>query len=170
MMRRVLPVIVLALLATSCDRFGGSKPQDGSSQQAQEPYRHTLSGDVSGEYRPLQPLLLGDAELVSIFVGQVSALKAWEEGKGGSAPILLTFKTAQGEVHIGPESYQLTDDVFRFQGVSAGGQPVTFAGKLDQGELATARRNLGDQTAVLTGNLTVGTTSIPAKLGLWGGD
>ncbi len=170
MKRRLLPVLALALLAASCDRFGGPKPDEAAAPAVQQVYRHALSGDVSGEYRPLQPIQLGDAELESIFVGQVSALKAWEEGKGGASPVTVTFKTAQGAVRVGPESYQITDDVFRFSGVSAGGQTVTFVGKLDQGDLATARRNLGDQTAVLTGTLTVGKTGIPVRLGLWGGD
>lgn len=170
MKRHILPVLALALLAASCDRFGGHKDNEATAPEAQQAYRHTLSGDVSGEYRPLQPVQLGDAELESIFVGQVSALKAWEEGKGGASPVTITFKTAQGAVHVGPETYQITDDVFRFSGVSAGGQTVSFTGKLDQGDLATARRNLGDRTAVLTGVLTVGKASIPARLGLWGGD
>ena len=170
MKRRLLPILALALLAASCDRFGESKPDEAAAPAAQQAYRHALSGDVSGEYRPLQPVQLGDAELESIFVGQVSALKAWEEGKGGASPVTVTFKTAQGAVRVGPESYQITDDVFRFSGVSAGGQTVAFVGKLDQGDLATARRNLGDQTAVLTGTLTVGKTGIPVRLGLWGGD
>jgi hypothetical protein len=165
MKRRLLPVLALALLAASCDRFGGPKPDKAAAPAAQQAYRHALSGDVSGEYRPLQPIQLGDAELESIFVGQVSALKAWEEGKGGASPVTVTFKTAQGAVRVGPESYQITDDVFRFSG-----QTVAFVGKLDQGDLATARRNLGDQTAVLTGTLTVGKTGIPVRLGLWGGD
>lgn len=170
MKRRLLPVLALALLAASCDRFGGHKDNEAGAPEAQQAYRHALSGDVSGEYRPLQPVNVGDAELESIFVGQASALKAWEDGQGGASPVTVTFKTPQGAVHVGPETYQITDDVFRFSGVSAGGQTVTFTGVLDQGDLATARRNLGDQTAVLVGTLKVGNVSIPARLGLWGGD
>jgi hypothetical protein len=47
---------------------------------------------------------------------------------------------------------------------------VTLNARLDQGALATARRNLGDQTPVIEGTLSVGGRSAPVRLTLWAGD
>jgi hypothetical protein len=125
---------------------------------------------VSGEYRPVEPVRLGDTTLESLFIGQASAFEAWEDGTGGSAPLVLTFASAGGSRRLGPDSYRVTDQMVGFQGQAGANLPVRFEGRLDQGALATARRNLGDQTVVIEGRLIIGQARTPVRLTLWGGD
>jgi len=59
----------------------------------------------------------------------------------------------------------------RFEGESPELGRVTFEGRLDQGALATARRNLGGDGVVLTGSLTAGGQTVrDVRLMWWMGD
>ena len=152
---------------TACDRQSGTEPSKAADAPA---FSHALAADISGEYRPVEPVRLGDATLESLFIGQASAFDAWEQGRGGSAPLVLVFASADGSRGVGPESYRVTDEMVRFRGQAGPDLSVRFEGRLDQGALATARRNLGDQTVVIEGRLIVGDERTPIRLTLWGGD
>jgi len=168
MRRRLLLALVgVGVCLASCERRPSSdeqKPVEAST------FSHALDADVSGEYRPVEPVRLGGATFESLFIGQASAFEAWEQGTGGSAPLVLVFASADGSRGIGPDSYRVTDEMVRFRGQAGPNLSVRFEGRLDQGALATARRNLGDQTVVIEGRLIVGDERTPLRLTLWGGD
>jgi len=168
-MRRLAAAAVAAFCAValaSCER--PASPHDKAG--ATEAFRHRLTGDVSGEYRPVAPIQIAGVGLDSVFIGQTAALEAWEQGRGGSAPVVVVLRTPAGAVTVGPQSYQVTDEAVRFQGVGGQGMVVALNGRLDQGALATARRNLGDQTPVIEGTLSVSGRTSPVRLALWTGD
>lgn len=162
----------LALLAAACVALASCERAAAPSHDTAggEAFRHALSEDVSGEYRPLTPVQIDGVALESVFIGQPSALEAWEQGRGGSAPVVVSLSTREGGVRVGPEAYQITDEAIRFRGLGGRGMTVTFTGRLDRGALATARRNLGDQTPVIQGALSIGGKSAPVRLTLWSGD
>lgn len=159
-------VALCAAVLSACEGPSSTNKDVG----ADEAFRHALSGDVSGEYRPVAPVQIADVGLDSVFIGQATALEVWEQGKGGSAPVVVVLNTPAGRMSVGPLSYHITDDAIRFQGMGSKGLTVTLNARLDQGALATARRNLGDQTAVIEGTLSVGGRSAPVRLTPWTGD
>lgn len=165
--RLLLALVVAGACLASCERRPSSdeqKPVEAST------FSHALDGDVSGEYRPVETIHLGGATFESLFIGQASAFDAWEQGAGGSAPLVLVFASADGSRGVGPDSYRVTDEMVRFRGQAAPNLSVRFEGRLDQGALATARRNLGDQAVVIEGRLIVGDERTPVRLTLWSGD
>lgn len=165
-MRRRVLIAAACLALASCERAAAPSHQAAGG----EAFRHALSEDVSGEYRPVAPVQIDGLALESVFIGQPSALEAWEQGRGGSAPVIVSLRTREGVIRVGPEAYQVTDEAIRFRGLGGRGVTVTLTGRLDQGALATARRNLGDQTPVIQGALSIGGQSAPVRLTLWGGD
>lgn len=167
-MRRAAAAVVVLCAAALAACEGPSAPKEKIA--ADEAFRHALSGDVSGEYRPVAPVQIGDVGLDSVFIGQSAALEAWEQGRGGSAPVVVVLTTPGGHMSVGPLSYQITDDAVRFHGVGGKGLTVTLNARLDQGALATARRNFGDQTPVIEGTLSVGGRGAPVRLTPWTGD
>ena len=167
MRRLLLALLAVGACLASCERRPNA--EDGRPAEAAA-FSHALETDVSGEYRPVEPVRLGDTTLESLFIGQASAFEAWEDGTGGSAPLVLTFASARGSRRLGPDSYRVTDQMVGFQGQAGANLPVRFEGRLDQGALATARRNLGDQTVVIEGRLIIGQARTPVRLTLWGGD
>ena len=65
----------------------------------------------------------------------------------------------------------MTEDRVRFEAHSRELGAVSFDGKLDQGALATARRNLGDKGVVLKGTLKVGNRTFNnVSMRWWAGD
>ena len=56
------------------------------------------------------------------------------------------------------------------RGSAPGLGPVELSARIDQGALATARRNLGDQMPVVTGTVSVNGRPTPFMLSWWGGD
>lgn len=169
--RSVAVVAVLLLLAvTGCDR-PADRPGEPATGVA---FSHDISADVSGYYRPLTPVVSGDRTLTHLFIGQAAAFTGWEGGQraGGLAPIMLEFADAAGgPTRVVPSRYAVTDTTVRFAGRSRGLGEVTFDGRLDADALATARRNLGDEGAVVTGTLTAGGQTFPGvQLRWWAGD
>ncbi len=73
-------------------------------------------------------------------------------------------------MRVTPDAYAITDDTVQMTGSAPGGGVVRLQGRIDQGALATARRNLGDQTPVITGTVSVDGQSTAFALGWWGGD
>ncbi|GAW40040.1 hypothetical protein SH203_00428 [Brevundimonas sp. SH203] len=165
MSRRLGVVALLAVLAVgACDqRVERGRPANDAKTTA---FRHALSGDVSGEYRPAQP---DGSGVVSLFIGQTAAFEAWEAGDRGAPPLILTLAGPQGEVRVLPIRYQITDDAVRMTGATAGGE-VRFEARIDQDALATARRNLGDRTVVISGTVQVDGRRAPVALTAWNGD
>ena len=88
---------------------------------------------------------------------------AWERGERmpGYAPVMLMLDGRR----IEPVGYRVTDDEVRFEG--EGG--VRLNARIDRDALDRARRNLGDEGAVVTGTLTVGGRTAPVSLRLQGG-
>lgn len=168
-MRRLLICFLsgLAVLA-GCERREAAPVAPASVETSA--FRHRLSGDISGSYRPVtEPS--GDWRVEQLFIGQVSAFAAWEAGKRGAAPLILTVEGPQGVMQVLPTRYDLTDETLHLVGTLAnGGGEATLDARIDQGALATARRNLGDRTPVVTGAVTVGGRRLPFSLGWWNGD
>ena len=169
--RRVRGLAVGALLAllavTACDR---------PSAPADEPDRfsHALGEDISGYYRPVEPVRIGAWSLGHVFIGRTAAFETWEGGQPDAAfaPVMLEFEDAdERTIRVLPTSYAVTPTRVRFEGRSPELGPVAFEGRLDPAALATARRNLGDEAAVLTGTLSVGGVTRPGvRLRWWMGD
>lgn len=156
-------VAVAGLLSlAACERRDAVKPTPEAA------FQHRLSGDISGDYRPT-----GEASsqpVASLFIGQDEAFAAWEGGSRASPPLILSLTGPQGEVRVLPDAYVVTDDRIQMSGSAPGMGPVELSARIDQGALATARRNLGDQTPVVTGTISVSSRSTPFTLSWWGGD
>lgn len=173
--------ILAALAVAACDRT--SAPAGAPEPAA---FSHATTADISGYYMPAAPVRIGQWSLDHIFVGQAPEFESWEGGSRSEpfAPVMLQFndtaspmvQTELGEAHsvtarVLPTRYEVTDTMVRFEGESPELGQVKFEGQLDQGALATARRNLGGDGVVLTGNLTAaGQTVRGVRLTWWMGD
>ncbi len=158
-------VAVMAMLSlAACERRDAATP----TSTPEAAFRHRLSSDISGDYRPT-----GEGEMqpvASLFIGQDEAFAAWEGGSRASPPLILSLTGPQGEARVLPSAYVVTDDRIQMRGSVPGLGPVELSGRIDQGALATARRNLGDQTPVVTGTISVNGLRTPFTLSWWGGD
>ncbi|WP_417231092.1 hypothetical protein [Brevundimonas sp.] len=165
----IVGVLLLTVLA-GCDR-PVERPGEPAARSA---YSHDISADESGYYRPLTPVRSGDWTLSHLFIGQTAEFAAWEAGEriAGLAPVMLEFEdTAGARTRVVPSRYTVTDSTVRFAGRSPALGEVAFDGRLDADALATARRNLGDESAVVAGTLTVdGRTIRGVQLRWWAGD
>lgn len=149
-------------------------------------YANDLETDVSGYYRPSTEAMSGNWRFDHLFLGQEADFEAWEAGRreGRFAPVMLEFvdessplvATEMGEVRSGrlrvlPHVYVIEDGLVRFVGVSDELGVVTLEVKINFDALATARRNLGHEGAVMNGTLTMGQDT-PRAVGLrwWAGD
>lgn len=129
----------------------------------------------------MTPVRVGDWTLEQLFLGQPADLERAEDGP--TAPMTLRFavadasETATGTgatgvtIRVQPDRYSVTDTAVHFEGRSPELGRVIFDGRLDQGALATARRNLGSDGVVLSGTLTAGgQTARDVRLAWWMGD
>lgn len=152
------------LSLAACERRDAATP----TSTPETTFQHRLSGDISGDYRPTGE---GEMPLVaSLFVGQDEAFAAWDGGARASPPLILSLTGPQGEARVLPDAYVVTDDRIQMRGSVPGMGPVELSARIDQGALATARRNLGDQTPVVTGTVSVNGRRTPFTLSWWGGD
>ena len=175
-----LAAILATLAVAACDR------PSAPAAPAPAAFSHAATADISGYYMPAAPARIGQWSLDHIFVGQAPEFESWEGGSRSEtfAPVMFQFddtaspmvQTELGEAHsvtarVLPTRYEVTDTVIRFEGESPELGRVRFDGRLDQGALATARRNLGGDGVVLTGNLTAaGQTVRGVRLTWWMGD
>ena len=173
--------ILAALAVAACDRT--SAPAGAPEPAA---FSHAATADISGYYLPVAPVRIGQWSLDHLFVGQAQEFESWEGGSRSEtfAPVMLQFddaaspmvETELGEAHsvtarVLPTRYEVTDSAVRFEGESPELGRVRFEGQLDQGALATARRNLGGDSVVLMGSLTAaGQTVRGVRLTWWMGD
>ncbi len=187
-MRLFRIVALSALIAVaSCDL--PTEPADAPgarSSSGAASFSHATTSDLSGYYMPADAVRLGNWRLDHIFVGQAFEFQSWEGGTRSETfgPVMLQFddttspmvQTEIGETHsvtarVLPTRYAVTDTSVTFEGQSAELGRVTFSGQLDQGALATAKRNLGGDGVVMTGTLTAGSQTINGvRLRWWMGD
>jgi hypothetical protein len=174
MRRLVVPVLIgpiligMAALA-GCERREARPDAPASAPARDADFRHRLEGDVSGDYRPVAET--GETWRVeSLFIGQASAFETWEDGRREASPLILSLAGPEGTVRFTPRAYSLTDERLTLVAVAPGGKEARLLARIDAGALATARRNLGDQTPVITGTVTVDGRSRPVSLGWWNGD
>ena len=171
----VLLAAALAGLA-ACDNF--QAPASTSSREkpaaASRAFRHEISGDLSGYYIPATEVTVGKYRLTHLFLGQGADFSQWEGGGKSETfgPVMFEFADASGAtVRVLPKAYLVEDGRVRFAGSSPELGEVSFEGALDQGALATARRNLGEEAPVLSGTLRAGGQSFPGQKFRWyGGD
>jgi len=184
--RSLSAALALALVLTACDRTAAPSDAPQPAPPAAAGFSHALTSDLSGYYLPAEPVRAGKWSLHHVFVGQASEFEAWEGGERSETfgPVMLQFEdetspmvrtelgeTRSGTARVLPTSYQVTDDSVTFAGRSDELGEVRFEGRLDQGALATARRNLGGAGAVMTGTLTAGgQTFHDVRLRWWMGD
>ncbi len=179
-MRRFLLVAVAGLSLAGCDMFSapsGGRDDPAAAGSRAEPaagaFAHSQSDDISGEYRVVGEG--GGVRLARLYLGQTADFEAWEGGRrsGGFAPVMLEVERADGGgERVLPQTYSVSDGRVRMTGRSNSLGTVTFDGRLDQGALATARRNLGDGEApAMTASVTIaGATHSGLKLHWYGGD
>lgn len=183
---RIVPLLAAAVAAAafaSCDRSGTA---DRTPPSPAESFAYNAAGDISGYYMPMDETRFGPWVLDHIFVGQSAEFETWQGGERSEtfAPVMLTFdhasspmvETELGEtrrvsVRVLPTVYAVDDVQVRFEGQSPELGRVIFDGRMDQGALATSRRNLGDEGVVMTGSLKVGDSAPRAvRLRWWMGD
>lgn len=182
-MKQFLILTCAALALASCDRPANNPPIEEAPLN--EAFAHRISADQSGYYMPVDETEAGKWRLDHLFIGQTRDFEAWEAGtrSGTFGPVMLEFEdptspttaTELGEVHTGrvrvlPTAYVVTETEVTFAGASPELGVIRFEGRLDPDRLATARRNLGDEAAVMTGTLTVGDRSTPVSFRWWAGD
>lgn len=161
--------------AAACDDVkapasGGQPP----AKAAATGFSHQISGDLSGYYTPTAPISIDGYRVKALFLGQSADFTAWENGSksGDFAPVMIEFeKDGAAPIRVLPKTYSVSDGRIRFEGVDARLGNVAFNGTLDQNALATARRNLGDESPVLTGTLRAAGTAFGSQKFRWyGGD
>lgn len=168
----------LMALAACDGPVKGPEPATAAKAAA---FKHDLPEDVSGYYIPTVEVRVENWRLHHVFMGQVPDFIAWEGGQrqASFAPVMLEFVDAgaasdeQGtrRTRLISTSYDVTEDRVRFEARSRELGAVSFDGKLDQGALATARRNLGDKGVVLKGTLKVGNRTFNSvSMRWWAGD
>ncbi|WEK58826.1 MAG: hypothetical protein P0Y52_04645 [Candidatus Brevundimonas phytovorans] len=183
-MRRVARVTMAGLTGllalAACERPAGA-PEPATASRAAA-FVHDLPEDVSGYYIPTEEVRVDNWRLQHVFMGQVPDFIAWEGGErpAGFAPVMIEFEDMVGpplengnrrRLRLIPAAYNVTEDRVRVQALSGGLGAVSFDGKLDQGALATARRNLGDKGVVLKGTLKVGNRTFNGvSMRWWAGD
>lgn len=171
MRRRLLLVATAGVLALSaCERRDAPERPPSASQVERQRFRHRLESDVSGDYRTVTEPGAATWRVAGLFIGQESAFRAWESGSRAAAPLILTLEGPQGVMQITPDAYEASDESLRFSGAGPDGGEVSARAHIDLGALATARRNLGDQTSVVTGVVSIEGQAVPFSLGWWGGD
>ena len=182
-MRRLACLAVLLLGLAACD--GGTDRASAPATPA-ESFAYNAAGDISGYYMPMDETRFGQWSFEHLFVGQSAEFGTWEGGERSPtfAPVMLVFddvtspmvQTELGEarsvsVRVLPTVYAVDDVRVRFEGRAAELGRVIFDGRMDQGALATSRRNLGDEGVVMTGSLKVGDAAPRAvRLRWWMGD
>ena len=183
-------VLALALALGACERPSGpaGEPANVAAPSAATAFSHAVSDDQSGFYIPVTAPTIGKYQLSYLSLGQATEFASWEAGERMAtyAPVMFEFddtsssmvtgetgaETRSVTVRVLPTSYSVTDGAVRFSGSSPELGAVSFEGSLDQGALATARRNLGGGEApVLTGTLRVGGRTFANQEFRWfGGD
>ncbi|MBW8304327.1 MAG: hypothetical protein K0M78_10380 [Brevundimonas sp.] len=162
--RSVAVSLLAALALASCERTSGS-----SGAPPAAAFSHATTADISGYYRPEQPVRISRWSLDRVFVGQAPEFEAWEGGARSETfgPVMILFDGAR----VLPTRYVVTDTAVEFEGQSPELGRVTFAGRLDREALATAKRNLGGDGVVMTGTLTAGGQTVrDVRLRWWMGD
>lgn len=173
MKRAFAAAALTSLLALAgCDR-PSTWPEPEAASRASA-FAHDLPEDVSGYYIPAEAVQVDGWRLHHVFMGQVPDFIAWEGGERSAsfAPVMMEFE-GQGarRTRLIPTQYDVTEDRLRFEARSRELGAVSFDGKLDQGALATARRNLGDEGVVLKGTLKVGNRTFNnVSMRWWAGD
>ena len=183
-MRHLIGLAATLVVLSACDR--PAEPADAPTAPAAGAFSYASTTDLSGFYLPPEGVRLGKWSLDHIFVGQAAEFRAWTgaETETTFAPVMIEFSDATSpmvESEIGesrsikarvlPTRYAVSDDRIEFEGTSPETGPVRFEGRIDQGALATSRRNLGDEGVVVTGTLTAaGQTVRDVRLRWWMGD
>ncbi|QBQ50058.1 hypothetical protein E3U41_07275 [Brevundimonas naejangsanensis] len=172
----------LLLAAAGCDRPDRDAEAPAPARAA---FSHDLPEDVSGYYVPVTEVRVDNWRLHHLFMGQVPEFIAWEAGQrtAGFAPVMIEFEDMAGppvatdagerrrRLRLIPAAYAVTEDRVRIEALSGGLGAVSFEGKLDQDALSHARRNLGDEGAVVTGRLKVGNRTFDGvSMRWWAGD
>ena len=160
----VIVAVMAVLSLAACERRDAATP----TSMPEATFQHRLSGDISGDYRPTGEGAI--QAVASLFIGQDEAFAAWEGGSRASPPLILSLTGPQGAIRVLPDVYVVTDDRVQMRGSAPGLGPVELSARIDQGALATARRNLGDQTPVVTGTISANGRRTPFTLSWWGGD
>lgn len=175
-MRIALIATVGLLGLAGCDLISppAERPDAPERTAAKADFVHSQTGDLSGYYMPAAAVGPADFRLVNLFIGQVPEFRAWEAGQRSAtfAPVMLDFQTGGEIERVLPDSYSVSDDRVRMTGTSRNGTWISLDGRLDQGALSTARRNLGEgEDPALTATVTLnGRTSSGLKFAWSGGD
>jgi len=179
--------LALVLSAAACDRPAQPvEPAKAPVAPTARAFSYAATSDLSGYYLPTREVRVGKWGFSHVFVGQTFEFSAWSgtDAEATFAPVMLQFddvtspmvQTELGEARsisarVLPTHYTVSDDRIEFEGTSPELGRVRFDGRLDQGALATSRRNLGDEGVVLTGTLTAaGQTVRDVRLRWWMGD
>ena len=182
--RYVWTALALSVAVAGCERPAPADPEKGAAEApvaTSGAFRHQLTLDPWGYYLPAEPVVVGTYQLDHVFLGDAAEFAKWEAGQRMAtfAPIMLEFAPVNGGegenaadgVRVLPSSYEVTDDRIVFTGRHPTLGEVRFSATLDGGQLATAKRNLGEEEAPMTAVLTAGGRRASGiKLAWFGGD
>ena len=185
-MRKILPTLAVALLATS------PILADSPVVQPQRIVGFTFSGkeDLSGYYMPKQEVRAGRYKLIMIGLGLPEDFADFQKGErweGKWAPILLTFAPVgskpkpgaeggvqwEGSFRVLPDSFRVTSTSIAFGGTEKRVGRVSFTGSINLAVLKSekAAGPGGTGKVVLAGELSAAGKSQPALAFTWfGGD
>lgn len=150
-------------------------------------FAHPAGADLFGYYMPSTDIQVGNFKLTHLHMGSEQEFAEWERGtrSGTYAPVMLVFEdvtspmtnTELGETRSVTEraladAYQVTATDVNFVDVHPRLGRITFTGKLDGADLASAKGETAQTNpVVLTGTLTIGDKSFPNVQFTWfGGD
>lgn len=188
MRRTAFTLMLAALVLAGCEKPKEAAPaaEPAAAPAAAPAFSHALTVDASGYYMPVTAPTFGKWTLRDIAMGQRTDFAAWEQGNRSStyAPIMIEFQdenspmvqnelgeARSGQARVLPTTYSVTDTAVSFTGASPELGEVKFEGVLNPDALATSRRNLGEEGAVLTGSLTANGIAVGmVNMRWWAGD
>lgn len=177
--------VALGLAGSGCERPAPAEapagPAPAPASAPSNAFRHQLTQDLWGYYLPASAVVVGEYQLDHVFVGDAAEFGKWEAGDRMPtfAPVMLEFapkdggegENASNSIRVLPTRYEVTDSRIVFTGSHPTLGEVRFNATIDGGQLATAKRNLGDQETPMTAGVTAGgRTASGIKLAWFGGD
>lgn len=161
--RLIIAASLAGLALTACGQQeraeGDSPPEAAKPKPAEMATQYSLSEDAAGDYAPLQTVKVGDWTLEHIFIAGPHSFENWVSGntrQPTQAPLTMVFSGNNGELTVAPARFDVSDSRVRFDGSSPVTGDYRFDGRIDLDALATARRTLGYEGAVLKGSLKIG--------------
>jgi hypothetical protein len=178
-----LAALTFAVAALAC-----AVPQAGVTAPATSAFVSPKNADLFGYYMPKGSPKFGKFALSNISLGGADEFKIYEHGKNTTpeyAPFMIEFNDVSSakktnemgqpyytnSARVLPMAYSITDKAVTFRGKEKQLGAASFTGTLDFKKLKAAKAAGDSNAIVLTGDLTVGKTTLKNLKFFWfGGD